>query len=146
MGDSLYSKARTKFFDDIYEAIKTHINFAIVKVVLVGSPGFLKDDFMEYLMTAAVQRGDVEFLHNKSKFVKSHASSGHKKSIEEVLADSALRGQLGDVRAADEMKALECFYQVYYRCLFRHIPSIVIITKDSAAYSPPSHVIPGTIN
>jgi stalled ribosome rescue protein Dom34 len=41
-GDSLYSKARAKFFEEIYEAIKTHINFSLVKVVLLGSPGFLK--------------------------------------------------------------------------------------------------------
>ena len=112
-GDKLYSKARAKFFDDIYEAIKTHINFALVKAILVGSPGFLKDDFMTFLLEAAERRGDVEFLRNKSKFIRTHASSGHKKSIEEMLGDPAVRGQLGDVKAADEVRALEQFYQVF---------------------------------
>jgi protein pelota len=34
-----YDAAVQRFFLDIYEAIKRHINFDIVKVVLVGSPG-----------------------------------------------------------------------------------------------------------
>lgn len=42
LGDKLYSKARANFFEDIYDAIKTHVNFTLVKAILVGSPGFLK--------------------------------------------------------------------------------------------------------
>lgn len=67
---------------------------------------------MAFLLEVAERRGDTEFLRNKSKFIKTHASSGHKKSIEEMLADPALRGQLGDVKAANEVRALEQFYQV----------------------------------
>ena len=42
IGEQLYSKARLKFFQEVYEAIKTHVDFTEVKVVLIGSPGFLK--------------------------------------------------------------------------------------------------------
>jgi len=35
-GTEAVGKARNKFFQEIYEAIKSHINFDIVKVVLVG--------------------------------------------------------------------------------------------------------------
>ena len=35
-GGQLYAKARLKFFEEIYEAIKTHIDFALIKVVLIG--------------------------------------------------------------------------------------------------------------
>jgi protein pelota len=38
-GTQAYDAAVQKFFGDIYEAVKRHINFDIVKVVLVGSPG-----------------------------------------------------------------------------------------------------------
>jgi hypothetical protein len=45
----------------------------------------------------------VELVKNKSKFVKVHASSGYKRSIAELLGDEAIRLQLGDVKAADEV-------------------------------------------
>jgi hypothetical protein len=61
---------------------------------------------MNFLLDTAVRRGDADILHNKSKFVKASASSGNKKSIEEMLADACLRGQLADVKAADVISIL----------------------------------------
>ena len=49
------------------------------------SPGFLKDDFMKYFTEKAVRVGDVQFIKQKSKFLKAHTSSGHKRSIDELL-------------------------------------------------------------
>ena len=42
IGEGAYHKARLKFFEEIYEAIKKYIDFTRVKIVLVGSPGFFK--------------------------------------------------------------------------------------------------------
>mmetsp|Transcript_17224 Transcript_17224/g.25761 ORF Transcript_17224/g.25761 Transcript_17224/m.25761 type:complete len:429 (-) Transcript_17224:138-1424(-) len=105
-----HSKALAKFLEDIYDAIKKHINFDIVRVVLVGSPGFLKDDFMNFLNDTAVRRGDTVLVQNKSKFLRVNASSGHKNAIEQVLASSEVRSQLNDVKAVAEVRALERFY------------------------------------
>lgn len=103
-GNQAYDTAVTKFFDDIYNAIVRHINFETIKVVLVGSPGFLKDDFMQYLNDRAIRTEDTVLIKNKTKFIKAHTSSGYKRAIEEMLSMPELVAQLGDVKAADEVR------------------------------------------
>jgi protein pelota len=39
-----------------------------------------------------------------------HSSSGHKRSIAELLSDESIQSQLGHVKAADEVLALQRFY------------------------------------
>ena len=38
----MHEKGLNKFFEMIFQAIQRHINFAIVKCVLIASPGFVK--------------------------------------------------------------------------------------------------------
>ena len=54
------------------------------------SPGFPKDDFMKHLTEKAVRVGDVQFIKQKSKFLKAHTSCGHKRSIDELLGKLVL--------------------------------------------------------
>ena len=44
---------------------------------------------MKYLTEKAVRVGDVQFIKQKSKFLKAHTSSGHKRSIDELLGKRA---------------------------------------------------------
>lgn len=44
-GSSGNAKAMIKFYEAIYRAILQHIDFTKVKVVLLGSPGYFKNDF-----------------------------------------------------------------------------------------------------
>lgn len=117
-----HSKAMAKFFEDIYDAINKHINFEVIRCVLVGSPGFLKDDFMKFLNEQAVRRGDMALVQNKSKFLKVHATSGHKNAIEQVLLSDEVKSQMTDVKAVEEVRALERFY------------SMLSADQDRAAY------------
>ena len=110
-GNHLYSKAKEKFFRDIYDAVK-ELDFSIIKCVLVGSPGFLKNDFLEFMLETATKRGDLHILKNRSQFLCAHATSGHKKAIEEMLADPSLTAQLNDVKAAKEVRVLQDFYKM----------------------------------
>eukprot|EP00605_Chrysophyceae_sp_TOSAG23-4_P002915 GSChrysophyteH1.ASY1.ANO1.3210.1 assembled CDS len=109
-GDKL-NRAMTSFFSDIYNAMRQYIDFEIVKVVLCGSPGFLKDDFYAYSIDRATRADDAPFLKQKSKFLRAHASSGHKKAIDEMLADSSVAAQMNDVKAAKEVQVLQEFYK-----------------------------------
>uniref|UniRef100_A0A7S3HQQ8 Protein pelota homolog n=1 Tax=Spumella elongata TaxID=89044 RepID=A0A7S3HQQ8_9STRA len=109
-GNQAYDTALSKFFSDIYESVQKNINFEVIKVILVGSPGFLKDDFLQYLLDRAVRDECTSLLKNKSKFVKAHTSSGHKRAIEEMLSDPAVSAMVGEAKAADEVRALQTFY------------------------------------
>jgi protein pelota len=110
-GGEKHAKAMAAFFSDIYDAMRRFVDFDLVKVVLCGSPGFLKDDFYTYSMDRATRADDSTFLKQKSKFLRGHASSGHKKAIDEMLADSTIASQMGDVKAAKEVQVLQEFYK-----------------------------------
>ena len=80
----------------------------IIFLSIFLSPGFLKDDFMRYLTAKAVRVGDLEFIKQKSKFLKAHTSSGYKKAIEELLGNPEFSQQLLAVKAADEVTVCVC--------------------------------------
>ncbi len=57
---------------------------SVVKCVLVASPGFVKDQFYEYLFQYAVKMDNKVLLENKSKFLLVHSSSGFKHSLKGI--------------------------------------------------------------
>lgn len=111
--DTQRKKAIVKFFDQVANAVIRHANFECMKVVLIASPGFVKDQFFEHLMQVAAKTENKVFLDNKSKFVLVHSSSGFKHSLREVLEDPSLTAKLADTRAAGETKALEAFMTMF---------------------------------
>lgn len=63
------------------QGVLRHLNFDIVKCVILASPGFVKDQFMDYMVQQAVKYDNKIILENKSKFLLAHASSGFKHSL-----------------------------------------------------------------
>jgi len=115
-----HEKALIKFYDAVIAAILRHVNFEVVKCVLIASPGFTKDLFFDHMMSYAQKVAGVGgagaeakvFLENKGKFVLCHASSGFKHSLREVLQDPTLQARLSDTKASEEVRALESFYKL----------------------------------
>ena len=127
-----------KFFDSVIQAIIRHINFDVVKCVLLASPGFVKDQLFDYMIQWATKTDEKKILDNKSKFVLAHSSSGFKHSVRgkngikpkhtrslsssslmdlviaELLSDPNLTTRLSETKAAGEVKALETFYQMMH--------------------------------
>lgn len=67
------------------QAILRHINFDVVKCVLIASPGFIRDQFFEYMFQQALKTDNKVLLENKSKFMLVHSSSGFKHSLKGEL-------------------------------------------------------------
>lgn len=109
---SQHDKAVTRFYDQVAAAVLRHMNFDVVKCVLIASPGFVKDQFFDYMMQQAIKLDQKLLLDNRSKFVLVHSSSGFKHSLKEVLQDPAISARLSDTKAAAEVKALEDFYSM----------------------------------
>ncbi|XP_023646816.1 protein pelota homolog isoform X1 [Paramormyrops kingsleyae] len=107
-----HDKALERFYEAVMQGILRHINFDVVKCVLVASPGFVKDQFISYLFREAVRQDCKVLLENKPKFMLVHSSSGHKYSLKEILADPAVTSRLSDTKAAGEVKALQDFYKM----------------------------------
>ncbi|KAK6638047.1 hypothetical protein RUM44_008472 [Polyplax serrata] len=105
-----HEKGLAKFFENVMQGILRHVNFEVVKCVLIASPGFVKDQFFEFMFQQAVKNDNKVLLENKGKFVLVHSSSGFKHSLKEVLSDQAVIAKLADTKAAGEIRALEAFY------------------------------------
>ncbi|XP_069044422.1 protein pelota homolog [Lepisosteus oculatus] len=107
-----HDKALERFYDAVMQGILRHVNFDVVKCVLVASPGFVKDQFCSFMFQQAVKTDNKLLLENRSKFLQVHSSSGHKYSLKEVLSDPAVTNRLSDTKAAGEVKTLEDFYKM----------------------------------
>ncbi|CAG9797710.1 unnamed protein product [Chironomus riparius] len=107
---SQHEKGLTKFYEAVYQGILRHVNFEIVKCILIASPAFVKDAFFEYMIQQATKLDQKIILDSRSKFMLVHASSGFKHSLKEVLQDPAVVAKMSDTKAAGEVKRLETFY------------------------------------
>lgn len=107
-----HEKALERFYEAVMQAILRHINFDVVKCILVASPGFVKDQFITYLFKEAVRHDNKILLENRPKFMLVHSSSGHKYSLKEILSDPTVTSRLSDTKAAGEVRALEDFYKM----------------------------------
>lgn len=107
-----HSKAVTKFYEAIYQALLRHADFTSIKCVLLASPGFVKDDFYQYMLAESVRREDRPFIENKHKFILCRASSGHRHALEEVFQDPTVMAQLADTKMAKEVDILNKFMRM----------------------------------
>uniref|UniRef100_A0A8C7MFA9 Protein pelota homolog n=1 Tax=Oncorhynchus kisutch TaxID=8019 RepID=A0A8C7MFA9_ONCKI len=116
-----HEKALDRFYEAVMQGILRHINFDVVKCILVASPGFVKDQFMAYLFREAVRQDSKILLENRPKFMLVHSSSGHKYSLK------------GRDNAAGEVKALEDFYKMLQHEPDRAFYGLAHVEKASEA-------------
>lgn len=109
---SQHDKGLLKFYDALIQGILRHINFDVIKCILIASPGFVKEQFCDYMFQQALKSDWKVITENKSKFVLVHSSSGHKHALKEVLADPTVTARLAETKAAGEVKALDTFFSV----------------------------------
>eukprot|EP01087_Luapelamoeba_hula_P014035 TRINITY_DN4051_c0_g1_i2.p1 TRINITY_DN4051_c0_g1~~TRINITY_DN4051_c0_g1_i2.p1 ORF type:complete len:489 (-),score=140.36 TRINITY_DN4051_c0_g1_i2:26-1492(-) len=107
---ALHDKALDRFFDMIMQGILRHVDFNVVKCIIIASPGFTKDQFFEYMNNVALSKDIKSIKDNKGKFILAHSSSGEKHALNEVLADPSLVDRLSETKAAGEVDALNRFY------------------------------------
>lgn len=122
-----YDKALNKFFENVLQAVLRHVNFSVVRCLVIASPGFTKDQFFDYMMLEATRRDLRQIIENKGKIVLTHSSSGYKHSLKEVLAAPPVMALIKDTKAVKEVKALDDFH--------------AMLSNDSArAFYGPGHV------
>lgn len=63
------------------QSILRHVDFNVVKCVILASPGFVKDQCFEYMIQMAIKTDNKLLLDNRGKFLLVKASSGFKHSL-----------------------------------------------------------------
>eukprot|EP01104_Vermistella_antarctica_P004533 TRINITY_DN1496_c1_g4_i1.p1 TRINITY_DN1496_c1_g4~~TRINITY_DN1496_c1_g4_i1.p1 ORF type:complete len:440 (+),score=100.63 TRINITY_DN1496_c1_g4_i1:128-1321(+) len=109
---SAHDKSMKRFFENVLQAILRHFDFSVLKGIIVASPGFVKDQFFDYMCAEAVRRDIKVVTENKSKFLLCHTSTGHKYSLKEVFDDPNVLKKLSNTKAAGEVRALALFYEM----------------------------------
>lgn len=103
-----------KFYGQVMEAIIGNMPMDKMRVVLVCSPGHVREEFMAYVMAQAAKAEappPVRALatEHKSKFVLCRVSTGHRSALQEALADPKIQQRLTEARAASDVKTFRDF-------------------------------------
>ncbi|PSS19530.1 Protein PELOTA like [Actinidia chinensis var. chinensis] len=104
-----YEKALTKFFEDVTRSFIYHVNFKVVRCLVIASPGFTKDQFHHHLLLEAERRQCKPILKNKSRIILVHTTSGYEHSLREVLDDPSVMTIIKDTKVAREVQTLKNF-------------------------------------
>jgi len=96
-----------KFFKNVASAMKANFDLNRLKCIIIASPGFVREDFMEYIFIQNEE--NKPFIEHRGKFVSCRCSSGYKHSLMEVLQDPNVARRLEDTKAAKETKAFDTF-------------------------------------
>ncbi|KAJ3124438.1 hypothetical protein HK100_011236 [Physocladia obscura] len=111
-GSSGHEKGMKRFFEHCFQAILKNVDFDIVKVLIIASPGFYKDQLFDYMKQAATQTENKQFLQFLPKLLLIHCSSGQKHALGEALADPGVQSRLEDTKFAVEVRTLAKFFEV----------------------------------
>jgi protein pelota len=99
-----HDKAMQKFFEQAARTVMTHVRFDVASCIVVAGPGFVKDDFMKYLLS----KPD---MHQHSKmFLVCHASGAFKHCIKELLDNPEVKQRIQATSAASHAACLTQFY------------------------------------
>ena len=91
-------KAVEAFYGRVYAALARHVDWAVVKCLVVAGPGFVKDQFLDWLLAQAQRREDKALLAARAKIIAAPASTAFQHSLKEVLAVPAIASRIS-VRA-----------------------------------------------
>lgn len=107
-----------RFLNQVYQAICQHVNFEVVKALVIASPGFFKDSLLKFIVDEALKNQYRPIIENRysqlirSKILLVHSSSGHKHALTEILQDPGVQSKLADTKYAKEVQALDSFYKI----------------------------------
>ncbi|XP_027349172.1 protein PELOTA 1-like [Abrus precatorius] len=112
----------TVFFRDVFAALVRHVDFTVVKRVVIASEASTKDEFRRFVLSEAKRLRMTWMEENKSRIVV--ASSGKNGDLGEVLGDRAVTDLIKDSKVGIEVRA------------FRELWDMVCNNSDRACYGP----------
>jgi protein pelota len=95
--------------------------------VVVGSPGFVCENFVAHLKDVLQKKSTDIFLKDlQSKMITAHCSSGYQHSLKEILSSSFMNQKIASMACASETVTLDKFFETLALC------------EDKCTYGPKS--------
>ena len=82
---TMHDKGLERFYDTLYASFLRHIPYASLRVVVIASPGFVRDAVYEHIFAEALKTNNKALLQARNKFLRVHINSPHVHSLVEVL-------------------------------------------------------------
>ncbi|KAG8832529.1 Translation factor pelota [Serendipita sp. 399] len=111
-GSSSHDKGLERFYSTLYTAFLRVIPFSTLKVIVIASPGFVKDSVYDYIFAQAIKTSNKPLIQAKNKFIRVHVSSPHVHSLVEVLKSPEVTTQLKETKFAREGIMLDKFFKM----------------------------------
>ncbi|EPY25541.1 protein pelota [Strigomonas culicis] len=115
---SARDKSINRFFRQVLDAILHHIDFEKIKVVLICSPGHVREEFNTYMKQEAA-KSDNPRLHllqqNLSKFILVKVNSTTTGGLKEAFSDPAVATKMESTRCVSDIRVWEKFQSTMNR-------------------------------
>jgi len=107
-------KSLARFHAQVYTAILKLLSLPALRLVILASPGFIRDTVFDYLFAEGQKRGDKALVGSEARrrFLKIHCNSPHLHSLMEVLRSPEVSAQLKDTKFAREGQLLDRFLRM----------------------------------
>lgn len=103
-----------QFYYRIYQAFCKWVDMNRIKVVIIASPGFYKEQLFEYIMSHSSQNTEIQ--NNRDKFVLAHSSGGYLNSLSEILSNPQWKNKFSDLKYFHEISVLDEFLNMLRQC------------------------------
>ncbi|OIW11318.1 hypothetical protein TanjilG_20467 [Lupinus angustifolius] len=117
------------FFREVFGSITKHVDFKLVKSVVIASDGSTKEEFRRFLLLEAKRLRMKSIEENKSRIVVVGLECNNNKGndhLKEVLGDSTVMNSIKDSKVGIEIRAM------------RELWDMVCNNSDRACYGPKS--------
>jgi len=118
-----HNATKNKFFDAVIQGLEKNFagensdQFARVSCVIIGSPGFVRENFYAYLKDVCEKKSSAFLKDVISKTILSHCSSGFKHSLTELMSSQVVTSKIQSMSCASETAALEKFFEMLAMCI-----------------------------
>ncbi|SBT75555.1 PelOta protein homologue, putative [Plasmodium ovale] len=111
--NSLYRKHIDSFYKEVLNSLCQNINFEKIKCIVLGGPGFFKNDFFHFIYNKSEIKNEKKILNIQDKFLIIKTSSIYKTSINEIIKDEHMKKKILNMKVVSHIDILNTFYKIF---------------------------------
>lgn len=100
-------KVARRFFEKTLATLLRAIDFSQPRPLLIASPGYVANNFRQYVLEEGARLADKKLLALGRNAVVAHASSGNVYSLNQILKSKEVLGLMKERKSASETKFLD---------------------------------------
>lgn len=101
-----------RFFEKTLSSLTRAVDFSEARPVLLASPGFVANDFKQYIANRGRDSADKVLTAVANQSTVVHANSGHVHSLNEILKSPEVLAKMKDMKFAREAQLIDQFFDM----------------------------------